>query len=100
MPTVTDLPPLDLPRGYPVQVAAQYLGDVAAPTVYGLIREGKLASYMIGRRRFVRGSEIARYTAGDPPERAGAPIDEQTAAQKRVAGAAGGHAKAARPVAA
>lgn len=93
------LPPIDPLRGYEISVARLYLGNVSGPTIYRLIRAGKLASYTIGKRRFVRGSEIARFTAGEPPEKVGDPINEKMAARMRIAGRAGGSSKAARAVA-
>lgn len=90
------LPPLDLARGYEIPLAGKYLGGVSVPAVYRLIREKKLATYTIGRRRFVAGSEIRRFTAGEPPTREGEPINEAMAARNRIAGTAGGFAKAAR----
>lgn len=92
---IIPLPPLEPHRGYSVLHAALYL-DCSVPTVYGLLRDGWLASLTLGKKRILPGHELIRFLTGKDPTMAGDPIDPQLAAVRREAGRAGGLAKARR----
>jgi excisionase family DNA binding protein len=70
-----------------------YLG-VSPPGVYNLIREGKIASRAVGKRRVISGADITRFLTGEEPQTHGDPIDPRLSEAGRIGGRAGGLAKA------
>jgi Helix-turn-helix domain len=90
---IVPLPPVEATRGYSVNHSSLYLGT-SPPGVYTLLREGKLVSRTIGKRRIIPGSEIIRFLAGGPVMAVGDPIDPRMSALGRIGGKAGGLAKA------
>ena len=48
---------------YSIDEAREMLGGIARDTIYGLLRTGKLASTVIGRRRFISQGALEAYVA-------------------------------------
>ena len=48
---------------YTIQEAMEMLGGISRNTIYKLMREGRLASVPIGRRRFIPGRAIESFVA-------------------------------------
>jgi excisionase family DNA binding protein len=97
---IIPLPPIEAVRGYTLQHIALYL-DVSLPTVYSLIKKGRLPSKQIGeKRRIVPGSELIRFLNGEEPVLKGDPIDPRMSDIGRLGGLAGGLAKARKDQAA
>ncbi len=46
---------------YSVREARELLGGISNRTIYGLIREGNLRTFCVGRRRFVSSEAIRDY---------------------------------------
>lgn len=51
------------PCGYSLDQARAMLGGISAPTIHKIINNGELATYTVGRRRFVTSDAIADYVA-------------------------------------
>jgi excisionase family DNA binding protein len=90
---IIPLPPIEPVRGYSPAHAGLYL-DVSNQTVYKLIKEGKLPSRLVGKRRVVPGSELVRFLTGQEPLLEGDPIDSRMSELGRIGGRVGGLAKA------
>jgi excisionase family DNA binding protein len=90
---IIPLPPIEPVRGYSPQYAALYLG-VSVPTIYALMKNDKLPSRVLGKRRIVPGSELIRFITGEEPVLKGDPIDPRMSELGRIGGRAGGLAKA------
>jgi len=90
---IIPLPPLEPARGYSPQHAGMYL-DCSLPTVYVLIKAGRLPSRTLGKRRIIPGSELIRFLTGQEPVLAGDPINPRMSQLGRLGGKAGGLAKA------
>jgi len=58
-------------RGLSLQEACIYIGGVSRPTLYGLLRDGSLRSYKIGRKRYFLKAELDAFL----DERVGADDD-------------------------
>jgi excisionase family DNA binding protein len=95
MREILPLPPLEPARGYTLMHACLYL-DVSPPSIYRLIRNGRLPSRIIGKRRIIPGSELIRFITGQEPILKGDPIEERLSEAGRTGGKAGGLAKARR----
>ena len=50
---------------YSTDEAREILGGIARDTIYGLLRTGKLASTVIGRRRFISQGALEAYVAAN-----------------------------------
>jgi excisionase family DNA binding protein len=94
---IVPLPPIEPVRGYSPAHAGLYL-DVSDQTIYKLIKERKLATRVVGKRRVVPGSELIRFLTGQEPLLEGDPIDPRISEQNRINGSAGGLAKARKNV--
>lgn len=92
---IVPLVPLEAARGYSAAHSSLYL-DVSVPTVYALIKSGRLASRVIGKRRIIPGSELIRFLNGEEPTLKGDPIDARRSEAGRTAGRVGGLSKARR----
>jgi excisionase family DNA binding protein len=90
---IVPLPPIEPVRGYSPAHAGLYL-DVSDQTVYKIIKEGKLATRVVGKRRVIPGAELIRFLTGQKPGLEGDPIDPRISEQNRINGSAGGLAKA------
>ena len=96
---IVPLPPVEAVRGYTPTHASLYL-DVSLPTVYQLIRSGRLPSRVLGKRRIIPGSELIRFLTGQEPQLQGDPIDPRMSELGRIGGRVGGLAKARKDAAA
>lgn len=90
---IIPLPALESARGYTPQHAALYL-DCSLPTVYSLIKAGRLPSRTLGKRRIIPGSELINFLTGQKPVITGDPITARMSELGRIGGAVGGLAKA------
>jgi excisionase family DNA binding protein len=93
---IIPLPPIESVRGYSPQHAALYLG-CSLPTVYLLIKDNRLPSRTLGKRRIIPGSELIRFITGQEPVLVGDPITSQMSELGRTGGRKGGLAKARAP---
>lgn len=86
------LPPVEATRGYSVVHCTLYL-DCSVPTIYNLIKSGRLGSRKLGKKRIVPGAEIIRFLSGHAPLMQGDPIDPRASELGRVGGKVGGKAR-------
>jgi excisionase family DNA binding protein len=94
---IIPLPALEPARGYTLQHAALYL-DCSLPTIYALIKGGRLPSITLGKRRIIPGSELIRFLTGQVPLLAGDPVHPRMSELGRKGGRVGGLAKARKTV--
>lgn len=72
---------------YTIEEARELLGGISRNSIYALLRDGRLGSVPIGRRRFISAAAIETFiitaTTTDPPEARG-PIPRKRAVQMRL----------------
>lgn len=73
---------------YSIEEARELLGGISRNSIYHLLRDGRLASVPIGRRRFISGAAIDAFivasTTTDPPEADRGRIPRRRVVQMRL----------------
>ena len=62
---------------YSIREAMEILGGISRGTIYKLLKEGRLASVSIGRRRFIRRRAIEDFVAGATTTRIDSPANHR-----------------------
>ena len=73
---------------YSIEEARKLLGGISRNSIYHLLRDGKLASVPIGRRRLISGAAIEAFIAAatttDAPEPGRSPFPRRRVVQMRL----------------
>ena len=73
---------------YSIEEARELLGGISRNSIYHLLRDGRLPSVPIGRRRFISAAAIDAFivasTTTDPPEAARGHIPRRRVVQMRL----------------
>jgi excisionase family DNA binding protein len=62
---------------YSIREAMEILGRISRGTIYKLMKDGRLPSVTIGRRRFIRRRAIEEFLSGATTNRIDAPINNR-----------------------
>ena len=62
---------------FSIREAMEILGGISRGTIYKLMREGRLASVKIGRRRFIRRGAIEDFVSGATTTRVESPANRR-----------------------